>query len=508
MIDNDLASLPFTFVFSPDLYFNVMINFANDTMRLIQFAKMKRNLLIMKNSKIILMLAIAVSFPIMASCGSDSNDVSSLPSQAVSVSVSPESLSAGPEASKLDLVVNANADWAIRSDADWVTVRPSGGVKDSNITIQVAVAANTTMGSRSATLNIISGGNTIKTVTLTQGYLNKANVPVKSITMGGQESASSLTVTANADWSLTSGAEWLSASPSSGSKGETKVEIKAKANDTSATRETALTLVCGDDKTEIKVTQLSDVIETPEGYTLVWSDEFNEGSEPGSDWVRENQKAGWVNHELQTYISGKFDGKPTLEVKDGFLNINCFKGSDGKVYSGRMNAKPGSGWLYGYFEARIMLPKGKGTWPAFWMMPSNVDWGSNPWPKCGEIDIMEEVGANPDYVSSSLHTENYNHTKGTQKTHEMKCNGAEGQFHIYALEWTEDTITTYVDGKVQLQVSKAAMGSDHNSWPFHYAFYPILNLAWGGDWGGYKGIDESALPVTMKVDYVRIFQKK
>ena len=69
-------------------------------------------------------------------------------------------------------------------------------------------------------------------------------------------------------------------------------------------------------------------------------------------------------------------------------------------------------------------------------------------------------------------------------------------------------ITTYVDGKVQLKVTKAEMGSDHDSWPFHYAFYPILNLAWGGDWGGYKGVDESALPITMKVDYIRVFQKQ
>ena len=79
-------------------------------------------------------------------------------------------------------------------------------------------------------------------------------------------------------------------------------------------------------------------------------------------------------------------------------------------------------------------------------------------PKCGEIDIMEEVGADADRVSSSLHTEKYNHTKGTQKTHEMKCAGAEGGFHTYALEWTEDAITTYVDGKVQAQSDQSRDG--------------------------------------------------
>lgn len=218
----------------------------------------------------------------------------------------------------------------------------------------------------------------------------------------------------------------------------------------------------------------------PEGYTLVWNDEFNKGTTLNSaDWTHEVQPAGWVNHELQTYVNGSADGKRVTEIKDGFLHINCFKGSDGKVYSGRVYAHVGSGWTYGYFEARICLPSGKGTWPAFWMMPVGNDRTTNPWPTCGEIDIMEEVGATPNEVSSSLHTEKYNHTKNTQKTHAMNCPGAEGEFHVYALEWTEDAITTYVDGKVQLRATRTSMGTDHASWPFHYAFYPILNLAWG-----------------------------
>ncbi|MDE6291315.1 MAG: family 16 glycosylhydrolase [Muribaculaceae bacterium] len=452
-------------------------------------------------------LSIAVCLPIMA-CGDSSKDTPTPTGQNVTVSATPDALSAGPEANTLELIVKANADWAIRSDADWVTIRPSGGVKDTDIKVQVSVSANSGMEARNASINIVSGGKTVKTVLLTQGYVNKATASTKSLTIGGQESITSFTVTANAEWTITSDASWLTVTPAKGTKGDTAVEVKAKANDSSSSREAILILECGSDKTEIKVAQLTDAINSPEGYKLVWSDEFNAGPVPGSDWTIENWAPGHVNNELQTYTSKEVDGKRTLEVKDGFLYINCFKGKDGKVYSGRMNARPNTGWLYGYVEARIWLPKGKGTWPAFWMMPSNVDWNKNPWPYCGEIDIMEEVGANPNYVSSSLHTGNYNHTKGTQKTHEMYCKGAEEEFHVYALEWTEDAITTYVDGKVQLSVTKAAMGADHDSWPFHYAFYPILNLAWGGDWGGYKGVDENALPATMKVDYVRIFQKK
>ena len=195
------------------------------------------------------------------------------------------------------------------------------------------------------------------------------------------------------------------------------------------------------------------------------------------------------------------------EVKNGTLRINCFK-EGGKVYSGRVYAKVREGWQHGYFEASIKLPKGKGTWPAFWMMPVGNDWATNPWPMCGEIDIMEEVGVVPNEVSSSIHTQDYNHTKNTQKTHAMTIDKAEGEFHTYALLWTADEMTTYVDGKVQLNVKKSVLGSGHNQWPFHYPFYLILNLAWGGDWGGMQGVDESALPVTMEVDYVRVFQKK
>ncbi|MCH5229075.1 MAG: glycoside hydrolase family 16 protein [Muribaculaceae bacterium] len=260
---------------------------------------------------------------------------------------------------------------------------------------------------------------------------------------------------------------------------------------------------------EVNFPELSiEEIKVPEGYILVWHDEFNKGNTLGNDWVIEEKPSGWVNNELQNYTGEKIDGENTLEIKDGNLLINCFKGSDGKIYSGRVYAKPDEGWEYGYFEARIKLPKGKGTWPAFWMMPVNPDWTINGWPRCGEIDIMEEVGTDPNRVSSSLHTENYNHKINTQKTHEIYLEGAEEDFHIYALEWTPEEIKTYVDGIVQLHATREEMGEDHESWPFHYAFYPILNLAWGGDWGGYKGVDETVLPVSMLVDYVRIFQKK
>ncbi|MCM1153390.1 MAG: family 16 glycosylhydrolase [Muribaculum sp.] len=445
---------------------------------------------------------------IWSSACSDKTDTPEAPdSSIVTISVSQEAFTSPYDGASFELTVNSTADWAIRSNADWCKVTPSGGSKNQATVVKVTIMKNTSQADRTATLEINSSGAK-KNVDILQTSQPTLEVSTDNISLGGQASHTAVTIITNLDWTAESNASWCKVSPEAGTSEDNTLEIDVEANATDSSREAIVTLKAAGLTKEIKVSQFTDVITVPEGYTLVWHDEFNKGTVPGPDWVLENQPAGWVNNELQNYTSREIDGKRTVEVHDGFLWITCFKAADGKIYSGRMNAKPSSGWLYGYFEARINLPKGKGTWPAFWMMPCNVDWGSNPWPKCGEIDIMEEVGADPNQVSSSIHTQNYNHTINTQKTHSMYCAGAEGEFHIYALEWTADKITTYVDGKVQLSVSKAQLGADHDSWPFHYAFYPILNLAWGGDWGGYKGVDNSALPATMKVDYVRIFQKK
>ena len=309
---------------------------------------------------------------------------------------------------------------------------------------------------------------------------------------------------------------WVKVSAKNTNKASGMISVTVDENTSKEARNGAINVKLGSKQMSISVTQAGRTVTPieggemviPEGYKLVWNDEFNEGSELNStDWRHEVQKSGWVNNELQNYVNGSADGKRVTEIADNRLYINCFKGSDGKIYSGRVYAHENQGWLYGIFEARIKLPKGKGTWPAFWMMPCNNDFGANPWPKCGEIDIMEEVGVNPNYTSSSLHTEKFNHVMKTQITKERQTAGAEDGFHVYRLEWTPDYIKTYVDGKELLNFNNDGK-NDVGSWPFNKPFYVILNLAWGGDWGGMNGVDESALPVQMEVDYVRVFQKK
>ena len=309
--------------------------------------------------------------------------------------------------------------------------------------------------------------------------------------------------TTGKEWGVYTEGEFVKAAANYASN---SVSVIVDENPNTSTRTGSVVIMSGTARKSISVNQAAaekSAYNAPEGYTLVWQDEFESGTELNqNDWTHEVKNAGWVNHELQNYVNHKTpEGSLVTEVKNGTLRITALK-ENGKIYSGRVYAKVKSGWTYGYIEASIKLPKGKGTWPAFWMMPVNF----KSWPADGEIDIMEEVGYHPDYVSSSLHANAHVHSNGTQITHEMKCAGAEGEFHTYAILWTSKNITTYVDGKVQLSYDNRGLGRD--DWPYDDPFYVIFNLAWGGDWGGAQGVDESALPCTMEVDYIRVFQKK
>ena len=259
--------------------------------------------------------------------------------------------------------------------------------------------------------------------------------------------------------------------------------------------------------------------EVPEGYVMVWNDEFDTPASLTEKWRPVNWEAQRVNHELQTYRPADIEIEDatgrmchTAEVTDGMLRINCFKGADGKIYSARMDSKNDNspfnglaGWKYGYIEARIRIPSGLGSWPAFWMMPADVDWSKEGWPECGEIDIMEAVGADPDIAVCSLHASGHYHVNNTQVSARRHIDNMENGWIVYSMLWDEDHIEMYADGKQILNYTNDHKGKVN--WPYDRPYHLTLNLAWGGDWGGYKGVDEAALPIAMEVDYVRVYQK-
>ena len=440
----------------------------------------------------------------LVSCGSDNAD-EPVGGGEGTLACRPTQIEAGAAGGTYTLDVSCTGgEWtayASDNNAEWISVSVTGGTTAQG-TVDVTVKANTTDDVRQGTVVLKSGAER-----LTVPVAQEAPMAVSATAFYSYSAGDSftLTVTTAGDWDIAAEEDWIAVDKS----GETTATITTLPNETLAMRRGTVTVTCGQEQRKVEITQESaedTEVRAPEGYTLVWSDEFNQGETlDADDWTHEVQGPGWVNNELQTYVDGQAGGRRVTELVDGKLNIHCFKGANGSIYSGRVYAHVNEGWLHGYFEARILLPKGKGTWPAFWMMPVNNDFGANPWPDCGEIDIMEEVGVDANIVSSSIHCKAYNHTIGTQKTQSRNIGTAESEFHVYACEWTEDYLRFFVDGEELMTFRNEGTGRD--TWPFTYAFYPILNLAWGGDWGGYAGVDESALPVTMKVDYLRVFQK-
>lgn len=287
-------------------------------------------------------------------------------------------------------------------------------------------------------------------------------------------------VKSSREWSIYSNESWITLTPSSSIEKEGTVAATIQPNTYYKERSATIVVKSGSARSTITVTQeakpkdpVDPNIPTPEGYELVWNDEFAEGDRPGTEWSYETGGGGWGNNELQTYVNCSQGSEQLAVVKDGIFSIIA-KQIDGKVYSIRINTK--KSWKYGYFEARLKLPKGKGTWPAFWMMPANF----TSWPADGEIDIMEEVGYNPNYVSSAIHCESYNHSIGTEKTKATYVATAQTEFHVYALEWTADYIKTFVDGKELFKFDNDKTGNK-STWPFNAPFYLKLNLAWGGN---------------------------
>ena len=228
---------------------------------------------------------------------------------------------------------------------------------------------------------------------------------------------------------------------------------------------------------------------------LVWSDEFKSDGRP--DPAKWDYEVGFVrNNELQYYTR---DRRENARVEDGHLTIEARKErfENASVTSASLTSR--QKWTYGRIEVRAKIPTGRGTWPAIWMLGTNIkDVG---WPACGEIDIMENVGFEPDKIYCTVHTRNAagaHASKGGSITADKPYGG----FHVYAVDWDAKRMVFTYDGKHVLTYENDAV----NPWPFDEPQYLILNLAMGGAWGGQKGVDESIYPSKFLIDYVRVYQ--
>lgn len=243
-------------------------------------------------------------------------------------------------------------------------------------------------------------------------------------------------------------------------------------------------------------------------YQLVWSDEFDGTTLNTANWNIEVNGNGGGNQELQYYTS-----RPTnLRVENGILIIEAHKENyQGKRYtSARINTMNKHTFLYGKIEARIAFPSGGGTWPAFWMM--GHDYSRVGWPACGEIDIVEHVGNEPNMNTHALH---YPYKSGgncwsVQKQHE----NIENQYHTYAIEWLQeeeygrDIIRFLYDGQLQAVQSETLENMDNEFfWPFNKPHFILLNMAIGGSMGGQVNEQIFNQPIQMKVDWVRVYQR-
>jgi beta-glucanase (GH16 family) len=246
-----------------------------------------------------------------------------------------------------------------------------------------------------------------------------------------------------------------------------------------------------------------------QSYQLVWSDEFNgtDGSAPdASKWAIQTGGNGWGNNELEYYTAPP----QNVQVSGGNLVITAIKedytGADGVTQhytSARMQTKGLFSQTCGRFEARIKIPKGQGMWPAFWMLGTDID--TNPWPACGEIDIMENIGKEPAILHGSLHGPGY--APGNVTASYTLPTGALGDdYHLYAVEWEAQQVRFYVDSTLYATFTSANLPSG-SPWEFNKPFFILLNLAVGGDWPGNPD-STTQFPQQMLVDYVRVYQKQ
>lgn len=245
---------------------------------------------------------------------------------------------------------------------------------------------------------------------------------------------------------------------------------------------------------------------TPLAKKYLWQIEFNgkKGQAPSSKWFKFNIGGnGWGNSEEQYYVNSRktsaTDGNGNMvftATRISYDSPSSDKYFPNKFKSARIYTKGKVSFKYGRMEARIKLPAGVGTWPAFWML--GTDSSENIWPDCGEIDIMEAKGSLPNTTFGTVHGPGYFGGGGISGGTTLQTPLSEG-FHVYAIEWKPNSIEWYIDDILYHSITKDQIAP--NEWVFNKRFFLILNLAMGGLFTG--DIDPELEEAKMSIDWIR-----
>jgi beta-glucanase (GH16 family) len=238
-------------------------------------------------------------------------------------------------------------------------------------------------------------------------------------------------------------------------------------------------------------------------YQLVWEDNFDGSAGESPDatkWVYDLGRGpngdGWGNQELQIYTD-----KPENVSLDGEGNLAITVLSTGTFTSARIKTEGQFDQAFGRIEARMKLPYGPGIHPAFWML--GADFSQIGWPECGEIDIMELKGQEPNIIHGSLHGPGYSAGNSVSKTYGLANARFDTDFYVFAIQWGPDFIEWYVDDKIYQRVTPDDVPGE---WVFDHPFFMLLNVAVGGTFVGFPS-EGTIYPQTMLVDYVRVYRE-
>lgn len=252
--------------------------------------------------------------------------------------------------------------------------------------------------------------------------------------------------------------------------------------------------------TKFKVTDTGfKSAESYPGLNLVWEEGFSQVNSANWNFESGNGAGGWGNNELQSYTSST----KNIFTDNGYLIIEARKeDQDGFKYtSARMTTKGKKEFAFGRMDIRAKLPKGVGIWPAIWMLGANIS--EIGWPRCGEIDIMELIGSEPQKVHGTAHWQGAQGHRYEGASKVISSGDYSNEFHVYSINWKENSIQWLVDDVPFYEITATYTGEEY--YPFNKPQFFILNVAVGGNWPGPPS-DATVFPQRMIVDYIRVFQ--